>query len=179
MVSQLECDLPSISPLADWSSYCRWCAEWPISRYLLKIEHHGRVLRIVISLWVVVTARKWIKITHHGICICNLSPWIICDPRRNPVSDIVWSVVDSNAVLWRTGLNSLGPVRAMQSICSRRCNSIVLRNIEVCDQCICLQSCKCDPFALQAAASGLRHVSCYTSDDNTAEYLRDYFLEGG
>lgn len=36
-----------------------------------------------------------------------------------------------------------------------------------------------DPFALRAAAGGLRRVSRYMSDDNTAEYLCSYFLEGG
>lgn len=35
------------------------------------------------------------------------------------------------------------------------------------------------PLPSKAAAGGLRFASCYMPDDNTAEYLRNDFLEGG
>lgn len=70
---------------------------------------------------------------------------------------------------------------------SQRCNSIVTflfffffrkyRNFVV--RASTNSSVHLIPLPFEAAASGPRCVSCYTSDDNTAEYLRDYFLEGG
>lgn len=70
MASLLECDVPSISPSADWGSYCRW-SRW-MANFLLPVKDGGGSAAVsasscLISLRFIATnsGRKWITLKQH------------------------------------------------------------------------------------------------------------------
>lgn len=107
MVSQLECDSPSISsfpppprPEQTLQKMC-WMANFllPVKRWSTTAGLLLWALRVMMSHWVPVTARgKEIKITHLGICDCgDIKPLDYLQSRRNPGIDIVGCLANSSA----------------------------------------------------------------------------------